>query len=251
MSKGVDTRTPFAGVSKSAEFSLCSCPCRVSRPVFAGTQLRVTARAASGTAGKVCPGMYPFPAAPARSLSVPQGFPAGRRAGAGSRSAPGDAGEVPHCSAFSFGLLDWATKLISTAAGQALASVSQAEFSCSMRETEAELLSWHGMGSSIWPAGERSGKQPPSQSPLPCVLLPKQMRCVGTDTKVAESDDSRARLSVPPPNQASAKAARLRSSAREKILTKTYDQLHSLIQPNIHTPSLWWQDMLQIVAKKR
>ncbi|OPJ89852.1 cyclin-G2 isoform A [Patagioenas fasciata monilis] len=178
-----------------------------------------------GCAVSLRPQLGPFPCRGA-AAPVPQ------------RTHPRGTGEIPPCSAFPFGLLDWATKLISTTAGQALASVSQAEFSCSMRETKAKLVSWHGMGSSIWAAGETSGNQPPSQSALHCVLLPKQMRCVGTDMKVAESDDSCVRLSVPPPNQASASAARLRSSGREKMLTKTYDQLHGLIQHNIHAPTL-------------
>jgi len=44
---------------------------------------------------------------------------------------------------------------------QALASVSQAVFSCSMHETEANLLSWHGTGGSIWPVRETSSKEAP------------------------------------------------------------------------------------------
>lgn len=42
-----------------------------------------------------------------------------------------------------------------------LASVSQAEFSCSMHETEAKLLSWHGTRRSIWLVREPSSKQVP------------------------------------------------------------------------------------------
>lgn len=63
MSKGVDTRTPFAGVSKSAEFSLCPGLCSLGHSSVSPLELPqvLQGRCARGCTLSLRPQLGPFP----------------------------------------------------------------------------------------------------------------------------------------------------------------------------------------------